>query len=232
VSAPPNSPTDADATSDLRSLVGRSLNGSLVAIVGARGVGVSDLALSGLKANVSSEETILIGNGHLPTDQILHSLDGSQATVTDLVGMPEHDSTRGWFWPDSVAGRSRFVVLDTFDELWPPLGEDTTLYERLRMLRALRSIARRNNQAVVVTARVSTEDASLAATRAAWTTHRYYESFTDAADVLITVADGESGCDSAIFLVSRATGYRLTTIPDPVGRLRRQGPPPTARGAR
>jgi hypothetical protein len=166
--------------------------GHLWAVVGPRGIGVSELCLC-LARHAGTEcraARVIISNAHLSTGLVgtrLGPTPSAEVILLEDLPLPEPGRGPAWATPAGVSSAD-LVVYDTLDEGWgdghPPCRGDA-----LALMRGLRQAARRQHTAVIVTFRVAPTDPDRAGVTSAWRRHPWHEAATDAGDVVITLAD-------------------------------------------
>lgn len=160
--------------------------GSLWAISGLAGIGVSSLALA-LAANAASDGDVVVCNGHIPSRVLARRLAA-------LAGRERRLRVASWFSllpepPDDLGDgtleQADLVVVDTWDETWHDATWPATRAELTRKLRWLRHLGRDNGTAIVLTSRMQQTQGGDDVL--GWMP----EAFDDAADVYIAIAPAE-----------------------------------------
>lgn len=187
--------------------------GSLWAISGLAGIGVSGLALA-LAANAASDGDVIVCNGHIPSRVLARRL-------ATLAGKERRLRVASWFSllpepPDGLGDgtleQADLVVVDTWDETWHAATWPGTRAELSRRLRWLRHLARDNGTAIVLTSRMPQARSDDVV---GWMA----DAFDDAADVYIAITamdDARFGGpigDTRAIVRSRSVGrraFRLT----------------------
>ncbi len=168
--------------------------GQLWAVVGPRGVGVTELALS-LVRHAGTEQRaarVVVSNTHLPAGAIgsrLATTPSADLIVLDSLPLPEFGRVPAWAASAGVCVVD-LVVYDTVDEAYgdghPPARD------ALAMMRELRRVARLQRTAVVATFRVAPTEPDRAGAARAWRAHPWHESVMDAGDVVVLLAHADT----------------------------------------
>lgn len=196
------SPTPAGFDSGIRTLDSAMpliRAGSVCAIVGMRGVGVTELALTYVRrvigASNRSSPAVVVMNGHLPGDVLARRLtsrpgeEQPSVAVASWLSLPVRQADGRWNWVDSTVSLADFIVYDTLDESFPAVRGKVRRIERVWVLRDLRDAARESSKAVIATCRIAPVSPRLVDVREAWRRHPMHEAIMDASDVVITVVD-------------------------------------------
>lgn len=198
--------------------------GSLCAVVGMRGVGVTELVMTYVRRAGSAESrsrpALVFMNGHLPGDVLAQRLAldpgrsdaQSNIAVASWLATPSRGSQGRWDWVDATVTRADLVVYDTVDESFPALHELIGRRERVGTMRDLRDAARASAKAVIVTCRVAPSGPDLADVRQAWRTHPLHEAIMDAADTVITVVDATDAGHVQLVIESRLGRHRSVSL--------------------
>jgi hypothetical protein len=194
--------------------------GSILAIVGTRGSGVTELALTyAVHAASQQRQRTLVVNGHLGAHALgrrlaalqanqagtvadelteadvaeaLHRLPAEHLEVASWMPLPTHLPTGDWDWAADPLVSRDLVVYDTVDEL-PDTSQARFGDERVGALRDLRAASRRSFVSVIVTARLAPVALDGRAVCAAWRRHAMNEAIQDVADVVLTIIDTGDG---------------------------------------
>ncbi|GAB2480533.1 P-loop NTPase family protein [Jatrophihabitans fulvus] len=213
-----------DATGGLRA-------GLVWSIVGASGVGVTTLACH-LAVQASRAVPTLLLQGHLSASDVLTRLRRADRSLSRTA--PGHASGAGqsdldllsvsqWLPIDdeeTVSGRHRVVIVDTFDELELPRAGEAPLdgLQRQALLRAVRRRAQLSGVSVVMTSRV-TSGRNLPELFPAWVEHPWSAAHADVADVRVYMSEradrvtlaveSRYGADSSLELESVRRNQRV-----------------------
>lgn len=185
-------------------------SGTLWAVLGMRGVGVTELVLQiCLAAAVRDRRPSRFVNSHLPARalrgraaSIVHRssarrskadapLDALEsASMTFGLDFQSDDAADAMFRIEDATRDLDMLVVDTLDEaIVGAIRADFRQPELVGDLRTLRRAIQHTSTAMLVTARVAPVGPTAADVTQAWRHHPMHESIMDAADVVITLSE-------------------------------------------
>lgn len=201
----------SSAIAELDAVIGGGVAaGSLWAVVGARGQGVTELALTiCVAAAIRDGRKVAYLNSHLPptalreraaaivrgghdrrptADDALTTVDASLLQFAG--GLRAVDPIDAIFRLRDLVHDTDLLVIDTFDELvCGELPASEFANELVGYLRGLRCAIRGSRTSIIVTARVAPRGFTAVDVNTAWRFHPLHESVMDAADVVVTLCD-------------------------------------------
>lgn len=204
-------PRYSSAINELDSVSGGGVEGgSLWAVVGARGQGVTELALTiCAAAAVHDGRKVTYLNSHLPPRALRQraaavvrggnsqrsAVDNAPATVDAaplqfVRGLHATDPDDAIHRLHDLLHDTEVLAVDTLDEaLCGELPASLLGNDLICHLRGLRAAIRDSRTSIIVTARVAPRGVTAADVNNAWRRHPLHESVMDAADVVVTLSD-------------------------------------------
>jgi len=168
--------------------------GSVWTLATSAAVGATTFAVQVALAACRTGKVLLV-NGHMSShlllqrvedalvrdDQINHKVARARIELCSQLGFPPQGDRLGRRW---VASGYDLIIVDTMDESFLPEAAPATSEQWLRELRWWRDLARGNNTALLLTARVpSPQDAGSESFRREWAKHLARPVFEDISDV-------------------------------------------------
>jgi hypothetical protein len=205
---------------------GGLLPGAVWTVAGPSRAGVTELAVR-IAVGASRTNTVVIGNGHMPSHVLLQRMLGEAARSYCVESVRARLSMASWLplpfalddgcysW-DSACEAADVVVMDTLDEMLRPAAWPSS-DELVLLLRGLRETARRHGTAVVLTARTG-RVGSGERDDDGWTRHLARAAFEDVGDVQIQVESGHPGLLKLAIYVRGMGQHDLMIAAGPVAK--------------